>query len=443
MKNYIVDRKTLLWGYINQITSFGSGVIILPVALLYFSSTELGIWWIMNAIAAGVILMDVGLSPVTARYVTFINSTGYGFEFFGRNIKNATGSNSTRELSILVGAIRYIYIVISLVVLVMVYLSWLYFDSLDELVPNFGLIWSIFGFSLILNAYYNHLNGLMIGLGHVGKNQKIGAISRASNLLVSIVLIYSNFGLLSIAIGKLVSVVLMRVLQYKFLSSCKTYGDINNCVSLEQVKKVFFGVMPKVWRMGVTTISVFGILRSGTLICGAYYGVSATATYGLVLQVITLINRISRINLDLQLPRLTKELAKGRKDLVSNIFLRAYIKGMVIYTFLALSFLFIGPYIIDFLGKDDVVWNQSLVVAFVILYGLEYIHGCCATFLTVDNNYDFWLPSLLTAFGVIGLSYTSAMYGMPIYMLVVCHIFSNIIFNSWYWPKLVFAKYIR
>ena len=140
----------------------------------------------------------------------------------------------------------------------------------------------------------------------------------------------------------------MRLLSKKYF-----YKVIRN-ENLGNYKISFFKIEDKslykilfynAWRLGIVSIGAYMILQLNTLISSYYLGLEVTASYGLTLQLFTiLIGVSSTIYITLQ-PRINEANLNNNKKLITNYFL--YSIKLIIYFLGFLFIIYILPIIIQ------------------------------------------------------------------------------------------------
>ena len=67
-------KKDIIWGYLSQFLNIGSGIIIIPVAIKYLTTEDMGLWYLFIAIAGLAQLLEFGLQPTISRMTSYIYS---------------------------------------------------------------------------------------------------------------------------------------------------------------------------------------------------------------------------------------------------------------------------------------------------------------------------------------------------------------------------------
>ena len=114
----------------------------------------------------------------------------------------------------------------------------------------------------------------------------------------------------------------MRLLSKKYFYKVirnENLGNYTNIIFLIEDKSLYKILFYNAWRLGIVSIGAYMILQLNTLISSYYLGLEVTASYGLTLQLFTiLIGVSSTIYITLQ-PRINELNLNNNKKLITNI----------------------------------------------------------------------------------------------------------------------------
>ena len=69
-----LKRKDIIWGYVAQIFSMATGIIILPLILRLLTEAEIGFYYVVSTIGSLITLFDFGFSSQFGRNIAYIFS---------------------------------------------------------------------------------------------------------------------------------------------------------------------------------------------------------------------------------------------------------------------------------------------------------------------------------------------------------------------------------
>ncbi|MEZ9753817.1 O-unit flippase-like protein [Vibrio splendidus] len=428
------SKKDVIWGYLAQFLNIGSGIIIIPVAIKYLTTEELGLWYLFIAIAGLAQLLEFGFQPTISRMISYVYSGAKyllptGIPEMGKDI-------NYQLLYDLISASKKIYRYISITTAVfLLTIGTYYLNTFQEFEVNQLIAWVVFSSSTIINFYFSYLNGIIIGKGEQLVLYRIVSFSKLLMLMVSVPLLVLNYGLMSMAIGTFVSLLITRLLLYKQLND-KQKLDVNRLslidkVSLSQVKIVWKAA----WKLGLTSLGAFLILRANQFIASSYLGLQVAASYGLTIQIISVLSSVSAMYFTLNLPRINAlQSLKDRvkiKPLVKKTFVVVYL----LYFLGSLGLVLIGVPILKYLSSNTELVSLNLLVLMLFMYGLELNHSISATYLTTLNKVPFVYSALISGICIVFLSLIIVNFSTIGLLGLVCAQFIiQFAYNNWYWP---------
>lgn len=331
-----ITKNDIIWSYSSQIFQISSNVFLLPIILNRLSSDDLGIWYIFLSIVALINLFDFGLQPTIIRNVSYIYAGAKELKSVGFSLIKSKSLIDYALLKSLIESAKKIYKLISLfTILFLSTLGTLYISSIIKLNNIIIISWVLIIFSTGLNFYYSYYNSLLIGRGLIKKAHKIIVFTKLVYLIIASIGILSGFGLVSIALATIISTFMNRFL------SRKSYYDIETKIALESIKiksKFELNILLKnSINSCLVSLGVFLSISSNQLIGSTFIDLSTMASFGLSIQIYTLLQTTSRVLFQTYLPqmnmlRLTNDVDKLKKFFVNSMIINylTYIIGSIL-----------------------------------------------------------------------------------------------------------------
>ena len=438
MKIKKASKKDIFWGYTAQFLNIGSGLIVIPFAIKYLSSVDLAFWYLFLAISSLAQLLEFGMQPTISRMSSYVYS---GAERLTAEGVPPTGSRVNYQLLYdLISSSKRIYrIVSSAAAFILLVIGTIYLCSFGEFgAPQF-YAWGVFSISCIINLYFTYYNGLIVGRGEQLTLYKIMAFSKLIVLLVSVPLLYLEFGLMSMAIGTLLSLIANRFLISKAYYKIER-KDIKEllkieCESINQTKILWLSA----WKLGVTSLGAFLILRTNQFVASSFLGLEIAASYGLTIQVISVLTTVSVMYFNLNLPKMNSLQGTGDKASLRSIFYFSYGITMLVFFLGAVFIILSGNFLLSIISAKTSFLSNSILAFLFFIYQLELSHSICATYLTTLNRVPFLYASLISGFFIILLSILAVtLTDMGLLGILLVQFIVQLLYNNWFWPMQAF-----
>ncbi|EGU33632.1 hypothetical protein VIBRN418_00851 [Vibrio sp. N418] len=432
-----ISKKDLIWGYLAQFLNIGSGVIIIPVAIIYLTTEDMGFWYLFIAIAGLAQLLEFGFQPTISRMVSYVYSGAK--ELIPEGIPETGKEINYQLLYDLVSASKNIYRYVSIAVAVLLLsVGTYYLNSFEEFKQEQLVAWLVFSLSTIINFYFTYLNGLIIGKGKQSVLYRITALSKLLMLLVSVPLLVLNYGLMSMAVGTFTSLLVTRFLLYKYLNNEKEQ-DVKKLSSIKKEKTSQTKIVwLSAWKLGGTSIGAFLILRANQFITSSYLGLSVAASYGLTIQIIGILSSVSAMYFTLSLPKINSLQSLKDKMKIKSIVKKSFLIVALLYVFGAFGLVYIGVPLLDYMSTNTELVPKNILLLMLFMYGLELNHSMSATYLTTLNKVPFLYASLISGIFIVFVSLlvvnisTLGLVGVVFSQFTI-----QLLYNNWYWPLQV------
>lgn len=443
----ILSKKDVVWGYIAQFFSLTTGLITLPLILNMLTTEEIAMNYLMITIGSLVSLFDFGFAPQFGRNITYIFSGAQELRKEGLETASTSNEVNYRLLATMIYTARYVYRRIGLMVLfVMLTLGTFYISKATNGFSNVNnslVIWIVYSFSTFLNIYYSYYSSLLLGKGLIMESKKASIYTSLLKIILTFSLLYGGLGLLGVAIANLISPFANRFISYfyfftKDLKNKISSYKISNTEKLELFKIIWYNSK----KLGLVFLGSYAISKLGMFLAGLYLSPNEVASYGLMLQLVSIITGISSTLFNVYQPKFAELRVRNDNSLLINNF--AFTMNVFYFLFiLGTAFLILcGPPLLTLIGSNAVLPSTFILVLFSIIMLLEGNHSNFATFIVTNNRIPFVKPSLIAgaAIGIgsfLSLQFTS----LGILGLILVQGLSQVIYANWKWPHVVFREF--
>lgn len=442
-------KKDVLWGYLSQFLQYGAALLVLPLLLTKLTSAELGVWYVFMTISALVSMLDMGFTTTLARNVSYVMGGAKRLQKRGYEVVEQTGDIDYGLLKAMIAASRRIFFLIATVALVLLvvpgsaYILHVAREQVDQ--QAVLLAWSVFVFATVLNLFYKYYTPLLQGRGLYAGFYKSSALANLGFVAISAVLLLAGLGLLAVALGYLVSALVGRWLSWRYLYDASFKAQLEQTPEAAMSTAEIFGFMwHNAWRLGLGVIGAFLILRANTLLSSAYLGLATTAAYALTLQVFSVLQSVSTVVFNVQLPKLAQyRVTNQRKALIQTMELGlGWALGL--FTLGTVMLLWLGTPLIRWIGGQTELLSVPLLTWIGLMMLLELSHSLAAGVIVTGNHVPFVKPALLSGAAIVLLSWVGLKYGgFDVAWLIGSQFVVQLAYNNWQWPWCVYQEFYR
>ncbi|WP_139740657.1 O-unit flippase-like protein [Aeromonas veronii] len=438
---YVVLKNDVLWGYLSQFFNMASSLLLLPFILHFLNTEDIGLWYVFVSIVSFIQLLEFGFLPTISRYISYVFSGAQNIELNKVPNYNENGAVNIYLLSGIIASAKKIYGVISvLALIIVVFCGSAYLWTLEYSGDKLYLLlsWFVYGVATTVIFYFGYFNCILKGRGDQTKMNQSIVLSKLSSIFVTIPLLYLDVGILSIAIGVLVSAIVDRVLVGFFVFDKSQHQTLEafNVKSEIDYTKVIWG---NAKLMGLVQLGNFLTVRSSVLIVSSVIGLDAAATYGFTLQITSVAVIISSMYFGLQLPLMNSAQIRNDQQSIRIAFKCSIGIAWVLFFLYAVFVSTFGVYIVDVLFDTATLLPRPMLIIFSMAAFLEMNHSLCTAYLTTRNQIIFMKPMLITGVFIfissLAFGYIFGLWGVILSQFVL-----QLIYNNWKWPLLAFRE---
>lgn len=441
----IITKKDVIWSYIGNFFGIASGMITLPVILHMLSAQEIGMNYIMLSVGALVQLCDCGFVTQFGRNITYVLS---GSQSLQRDGVLTTCNNSVdyHLLAVLIKTAQFVYKRLSLLVLFFLLtfgtLYMYHVTSAFTTVDSSLQIWLLYAVSMYFNLYFLYYNALLTGAGMIVESKKAMIFAKIMQIFITFLLLYLNFGLLSVVLANLISPFLSRWYSYRVFFTDKikeTFSE--SVVTKEEIKELFKTIWFSTKKLGLNSIGGYISAQSGIFLSGVYLSLQDVASYGLMQQIFTILGGVATTLVATYQPQFCKYRVKGDISSLSKEFSLSMMVCYLIIIVGGVSVLLLGPSLLVFIKSQSSLPASYVIGIFLIQTLLHNNHAQFAQLIVTGNKIPFVKASLISGAFMIILNFVFLRYtSMGILGLVLSPFIVESAYNHWRWCLWIFKE---
>ena len=367
----VVSKKDILSGYIAKIFQYGTGIIVLPVILSHLSAEEIGMNYILMTVGALALIADFGFSGQIGRNVTYVLSGANKIYRKELGTVEKTKDVNYKLLKLIIDASKYLYRRISIgVLLLLITLGTLYMYKVTEgfnNVENSVLIWVLYSIGTYFNIYFLYYNSLLIGAGKIKEQRYSTIYSRIVYIIICFVLIFSGHGLISVVIANLISPFVARYYSYKKFYS----GELKDNLPVEmsgrnEIRQAISDIWYTAKKSGTNTIGHYVGTNASTFIAGLFLPLAVTAQWGILVQLISIIEGVA-MNIGVSLyPEYCKLRLRGNNEELIRKSSFGITSMIIIMLIGGLTIAFLGPKILTIIRSNAILPPLFFMLAYIV-----------------------------------------------------------------------------
>lgn len=434
-------RRDLVWGYVAQFLNVGTGILLLPIILHYFSPADVGLWIVFVTLGSLAQLLEFGFQPTIARNAAYIYGGARNLQKEGLDYsENHKYGIDLTLLGDLIAASRRIYRLISLIAaLILLTVGTFYVATLITKEQNYYnalLGWCTFAAGYILSFYFGYINGLLQGRGDVTEANKVVVIQRAMFLVLGIVFTTCGAGLLGLGLASVTAALVGRILAVVYFNknsviTLKTLPNHEDSAKI-MAKTLWFNAS----RLGAVQLGAFLINRASILIASTALGVSQAASYSLTLTILLALASSCGVIAQINVPYMSSLQVQQDRATLTRIYRNIVLISSFTYVvgFTLLSTL--SKPALAVIGSSVPLLPSTQILILGIIIFLEVHHSNAATVLTTTNKVPFMAAALWSGLAIVILS-CCVVKPLGIVGMILSQGLIQILYNNWKWPSMI------
>lgn len=435
-----LSKKDIYWNYFSKLFSLVSGLITLPLILMWLSEEEIAVNYLFINIISYTAIFDLGFSPQLSRNMGFIFGGASDIKSVGFEKSNSNEINY-RLVKNVISSAKFLYARISLFVLLLLLTvgTWYVKTTTNGYQVENEIIWMWLVFCAIetLDFYFRFYTPLLQGKGDIAELNKIDFISSIAKVITTILFLWLGLRLWAVIIGMFVRIVITRIMSVRVLYFKDSLKDKLNGIIIDVNEKR--EMIRRLWhnarRSAIVQIASFCTTQMGFLLTGIFLTARDISSYGLLMQLTLIITGISTSLSSSVTPiyaqlRTNNDMAGVKRNFyfTTGLFYILYIMGSLFMVTLC-------PICLTLIKANAVLPSLLVTIIYIVYKFLEGQHCICIYCISSKNKvYDTESATIMAVATIIllfvSLKYTSyGLFGVVVVQFVVAIVYAN-----WKWP---------
>jgi len=441
-----IGRRDIYWNYAATFLKIASAVLLLPFILRMMPTEMVGIWSVFMTITTFSALLDFGFNPSFARNVTYVFSGVKKLKSIG--YETVTKENPEIDYGLLKGlisAMRWFYLRIAFVLFIL--LSTLGTYYIHNLLGKYNgnqqevyIAWSLLCIINTYNLFTLYYDSLLQGKGLIKVSKQIIILGNIIYLIIATILILAGKGLISIVSAQASSVIVVRWLSYRTFFTEDINQKLENVIPRSK-NEVLKAIYPNAMKIGLTAFGGFMIQKSALVIGSLYLSLKEIASYGITMQLISVIGSLAGIYIGTFQPKISQLRITENKSAIKELYIKGQIVLVLTFILGGAILLLIGEWGINYIGSQTKLIPFTILVIALFVSFLETNLGVAGSILITKNEVPFFKASLISGLSIIillllGFKFTN----LGLYCLVLVPLIVDLSFQAWKWPYEVIRE---
>jgi O-antigen/teichoic acid export membrane protein len=438
-----IGRKDILWNYAATFLKIAASVLLLPFILRLMPSEMVGIWSVFMTTTAFAGLLDFGFNPSFTRNVTYVFSgvqtlKANGFESRSAGVR----SIDYGLLKGVISAMKWFYLRMSVILFLLLGALGTYF--IYTLMQNYKgdrhevyLAWALLCIINTYNLYTLYYDSLLQGRGLVKRSKQIMIAGQTVYIVIAIILLLTGYGLVAVVSAQASSVIIIRWLSYQSFFTGEIKQNLQTVLPRPR-KEVLAAIYPNAVKIGLTSLGGFMVQRSAIIIGSLYLSLDEIASYGITMQLITVIAGLATIYTATYQPRIVQLRVTQDNQEIKKIYLKGQMIMLLTIITGGLFLLTYGEWALNLIGSKTHFIPVGMVLIAIIISFLENNHAVAGGILLTKNEVPFFRAALLSGgVTVLLLLMLFRFTDIGLWAMIAAPGIAQAMYQNWKWPIVV------
>ncbi|MCI5663361.1 MAG: polysaccharide biosynthesis protein [Mediterranea sp.] len=446
MSNIKITKIDIVWGYIAQFFSIGSGLLTLPLILRMLSTEEIAMNYLMLTIGSLVALFDFGFAPQFGRNISYVFSGAQTLQKEGV-VHSETGEVNYHLLATLIKVAKLVYCFLaSFSLILMLTLGTFYIYRITDgfvKIQHSLIIWILYSCSVFFNLYYTYYTSLLVGQGSIKESKEAMLYSRLAYIILTFLFLFEGLGLLGVTIASLISPFVGRYISYRYFFTDDMKQKLSSYdVSIDELKSLFLIIWYNSKKLGLVFVGAYAVNKLSVFWAGLFLSLTQIASYGLMVQIVSIVAMLSVTFSTVLEPKFAEYRVHNQKRKLIESFSFSMLVFYILFILGVIGVAGIVPFFLTSISSNAELPSLSILLLYSAIILLENNHSRFSTLIVTDNKIPFVESSLLVGLAIcIGDFVVLRFTSMGILGLVLVQGICQLAYSNWKWPYVVCREF--
>jgi O-antigen/teichoic acid export membrane protein len=432
-----IHQSAVIWSLVATLLRVGANLFVLPLILRKLPPDQLGLWYVFGSIGSLAALLDLGFEPTVARMASYAWGGASRFVAFGFHQEDAERPDLGANLPLLrdlIATLKAYYLYVGLGVLFLLALGggcWVWIVTENLPTPSsLRWAWVVYAAGCSLNFVSGRWPALLTGVGAVRDAQFVSIVSLLVYYALAVAGLLAGMGLWAMVLSSVGLGFVARSLGQRLFQKVVAFPGGLPMAHFD--RKIFSAIWPNAWRTGFVSIGAFMIVQSNTLVCSAFLGLKATASYGISFQVISILFGLCGTWMAVKTPLINQLRVQGRHQDIVPVFVGRMRLTILSYFAGALCVIFLASPTLRLLGSKTTLLPEDQLAVLALIRFLELHHSLYGALVLSENHNPFLKQALITGVAIVICSIILTPY-LGVWGLLLSTGLIQACYNNW-WP---------
>ncbi|RNC86070.1 MAG: hypothetical protein ED557_04675 [Balneola sp.] len=400
--------------YGKYISTLGSAVILLPIILSKFQSTDIAIWLLISTVTTFSSILSSRLQITFMRVVSFAFAGAKDYKpivDYGK--KRGDGKPNwlgIQDIFITLSK-TFFYVALVSTIIVVIGLSFGVNNLVESYTREYIFITLIVAISTLFTENFIKYNIFLMGFNEV-------ALVNRWNTLFGVISIAGALTIVSIGGGLLELVVWQRLIP--MISALRDNWLFNNYLKERDIQKegnfdkeILYAVKEPLWKGLVAHASQMGMVQFSGVIFTAYGDPAVVAAYLFSLRILTILAQFAQVPFSSKNPYYSQLRSEGNTLTLAKVFQNRIVISLATYTVGVVTILLVNEFILELIGSNISFVSNETWLLMGLFYGVERANILYQAILASANHVVLYIEQIIAAIiSLVGLLIFVGTYGI-------------------------------
>lgn len=393
--------------YGKYISTLGSVIIVLPIILSTFESTDIAIWLLISTVSMFASILSSRLQITFMRVVSFAFAGAKDYQpIVDYSEKRGDGIPNWQGIQDIFTTLSKTFFYVALITSFVVVLGLSF--GINNLVENYTneyiFITLIVAASTLFTQNFIKYNIFLMGFNEVALVNRWNTLFGIIRIIGALTIVSVGGGLLELVAWQMFIPIISAIRDNWLFNSYLKEREVSNNGNFD--KEILNAVKEPLWKGLVAHTSQMGMVQFSGVIFTMYGDPAIVASYLFSLRILTMLAQFAQVPFSSKNPCYSQLRSEGNTKLLAKVFQNRIAISLATYSVGVIAILLLNEFLLELIGSNVSFVSGDVWLLMGSFYGVERANVLYQAIMASANHVILYIEQILAAIISLGLLLT-------------------------------------
>jgi len=298
--------------------------------------------------------------------------------------------------------------------------------------------WLLYAAGVGFMVYYSYLNNVYKGLGRIQELQVAHIINQTVYIVLQLVFLYAGFGIVGLAAANLAVSLVYRLQLGRRIGALAREHAESYAEAKREMRSRFLGTYHAIRHnakgIGLVLVGNYIQTQGSILLLSAFLSLSTVASYGLTMQLISIVATVSAVPFNTYIPRMSSLRIAGETERLKDVYSLVTVFSYMTFLVGGAAVLLLGREVVGLVRSNTGLLTPMQTLVLLVFSFVLTNHQRSTNYISLGNRQPYVASYVVSSLVSLALSAVLLWRGYGVWGVILVNLLVQSAYNGWKWP---------